>query len=382
MAGWIERVRIILPRPVRRAVQRMVPLGELKRRWREQREPLSNVKSSDVDNLGCGQPLGILANRGQYHALYIRACLDLGVPFRVVDIEVEDWLGAIARSKCQRFLAWPDATESPWAQLFKDRCRLMEQELGFQVYPSVAECWVYENKVRLRDWLKAKDLPHPRTWVFVRRKHADAFAADCELPLVFKTSFGASSTGVKIIRSRRQLRSIIRRSFGRGHSPAGHDMRDREWGRVLLQEFLPDVVEWRLVRIGDSYFGHPKGRLGEFHSGSGRVDWTVPDTRHLDLLHRVTQCGGFRSMAVDVFETTDGRLLVNELQTVFGASTAVDQMRIDGKAGRMVRAEDGSWCFEEGDFARNACADARVLDLMSMGDVAPKVASNSSSYAW
>lgn len=370
MVSWVDIGRRILPRSVRQFVQRLVPMSHVKRRWRERREPLSGVKSSDVDRVGCGQPLGILYNRGQYHALYIRACLDLGVPFRVVDIEVDDWLAAIARSGCQRFLVWPDATESLWAQLFKDRCRLIEEELGFDVYPGIAECWVYENKFRLRDWLTVKDLPHPRTWVFVRRIDAEAFAADCELPLVFKTGFGASSTGVRVVRSRRRLRSIISRSFGRGHVPSGHDMRDREWGKILLQEFLPDVTEWRMVRIGDSYFGHPKGRLGEFHSGSGRVDWTAPDGRHLDLLHRVTECGGFRSMAADLFETTDGRLLINELQTVFGASTSVDQMRVDGKAGRMIRADDGSWYFQEGDFARNACADARVLDFLAMTEMA------------
>ncbi|NBB78319.1 MAG: hypothetical protein GVY36_02575 [Verrucomicrobia bacterium] len=241
----------------------------------------------------------------------------------------------------------------------------MEQELGLKLYPDSSECWVYENKIRMRDWLQVSGFPHPRTWVFSRREHAEAFAADCELPVVFKTGFGAAATGVKVVRSRRQLRRIIRRSFGRGHVPAGHDMRDREWDRILLQEFIPDAIEWRMVRIGDSYFGHPKGRLGDFHSGSGRVDWAVPEPRHLELLHRVTQHGGFRSMAVDIFETIDGQLLINELQTVFGASTSIDQMRVEGRAGRMLRTQDGDWRFQEGDFARNACANARVLDLLS-----------------
>ena len=121
-----------------------------------------------------------------------------------------------------------------------------------------------------------------------------------------------------------------------------------------------------MVRIGDSYFGHPKGRRGDFHSGSGRVEWDVPEPRHLDLLHRVTEAGGFRSMDVDVFETPDGRLWVNELQAVFGASLAIDQLRRDGEPGRMIRTVDGSWRFEPGDFARNACANARIRDTLQL----------------
>jgi hypothetical protein len=114
-----------------------------------------------------------------------------------------------------------------------------------------------------------------------------------------------------------------------------------------------------MVRIGDSFFGHPKGRVGDFHSGSGNVLWDVPSSKHLDLLFDLTEHGGFHSMNVDLFEAPDGRLLVNELQAVFGASYSVDQLRVDGEAGRFVR-EEGQWVFERGDFARNACANERV----------------------
>jgi len=109
-----------------------------------------------------------------------------------------------------------------------------------------------------------------------------------------------------------------------------------------------------------------KGRTGEFHSGSGLVDWTMPTPRHLQFLKEVTDLGGFASMDVDVFETADGRLLVNELQTVFGAGFAVDQMRRDGKAGRFIwDPAEATWKFEEGDFARNACANARIEHVLA-----------------
>lgn len=70
-------------------------------------------------------------------------------------------------------------------------------------------------------------------------------------------------------------------------------------------------------------------------------------------------------MDVDVFETPDGSLLVNELQTVFGASVSVDQLRVNGVPGRMTRSTDGQWVFEPGDYARNACANERVRDALA-----------------
>jgi hypothetical protein len=135
---------------------------------------------------------------------------------------------------------------------------------------------------------------------------------------------------------------------------------------VLLQEYISVLKEWRWVRIGDSFFGHVKGCVDGFHSGSGLVEWDVPEERHLNFLLEVTEKGGFRSMDVDVFETTDGRLLVNELQAVFGASHSVDQMRKDGIPGRFVqKAGSSEWVFESGDFARNACANERIRYLIA-----------------
>ena len=360
---WVDVVRRWVPPRVRYAVQRVVSLSDVKRRYFERRDPLSAVTESDEDGFGSPVRVGIVRNSAQYHTKFVRACMEMSVPFRVVDLTAADWVDAVRASGCELFFAWPDVTTTPLAKLVKDRCDLIEHDMGLTVSPSRAERWMYEDKVRLYDWLRVHDVVHPRTWIFFDRNEAVEFAGRCELPIVFKTSFGAASSGVRIVRSRQALRAIVAQAFGRGMTPSGHDRRDKQWGSIILQEYLEVDKEWRLVRIGDDYYGHPKGRVGEFHSGSKRVAWDVPEPRHLELLHAVTEKGGFRSMDVDVFEASDGRLLVNELQAVFGASTSVDQLRVDGVPGRMVRVGSG-WSFEAGDFARNACANARVLDAL------------------
>ena len=363
--GWIELARRWVPKRFRYAVQRFVSLSDVKHRFFAERNPLSGVVAGDVNTYGPPVRVGILKGLGQRHTRYVAACMEIGVPFRVVDLLSNNWLGDLKASQCDLFVIWPDANLTPVAKLMKDRCDLIERHLGCVVVPSSREHWMYEDKVRTYDWLRVHDVPHPRTWLFQLRSQAEEFAARCELPIVFKTAFGAQASGVRILRSRSSLRREIARAFGRGHVPAGHDRRDRQWGKVILQEYLDVRKEWRMVRMGEAYFGHPKGRSGEFHSGSGVVEWDVPQPELLELLHDVTELGGLRGMNLDVFETTDGRLLVNEMQTVFGARYSVDQMRVDGVAGRMVRSASG-WAFEAGDFARNACANARVLDALEV----------------
>ncbi|MBZ9538051.1 hypothetical protein KGQ90_03715 [Modicisalibacter tunisiensis] len=359
-ADWVDLARDWVPRDIRRLIQRHVSLSGVKQRYFARRDPLAEVIESDPHQGKGGVRVGILRNRVQRHTAYIRACREMGVAFRVIDIARDDWLQQVTTSGCRLFLAWPDASLGPYARLFKDRCMLLEQALGLPVIPGAAETWMYEDKIRTSDWLRVHGIAHPRTWIFFDADEARRFAAECPLPIVFKTRFGAAATGVKILRRRAEVRRVVRRAFAAGHVPAGHDRRDREWGSLLLQEYLPELREWRMVRIGDSYFGHPKGRTGAFHSGSGRVDWDMPDVRHLDLLHALTERAGFHSMDVDLFELPDGRLLVNELQTVFGASVSIDQLRRDGRPGRMTRSPDGAWHFEAGDFARNACANERL----------------------
>jgi len=362
---WVDLARRFVPRPVRQALQRFVSLQGQKLRYFERRDPLAGVLEGDDNGLEFPFRVGIVKNRAYRHTHYVAACRELRVPFRVVDVTVPDWWYEVRAAGCDAYLAWPDATSTPTAKLLKDRLDLLQRELGARVFPSSAERWLYEDKVRLADWLAGRGVPHPPTHVFFDRAVADDFVATCALPVVSKTAFGAASTGVRILRRRRDAHALVARAFGRGLTVAGHDPRDRQWGFVLFQDYLEVAREWRLVRIGDAYFGHPKGRVGDFHSGSGLAYWDVPEPRHLELIYRVTEAGGFRSMAVDTFETAGGELLVNELQTVFGASTSVDQLRVDGRPGRMLRDGQGGWRFEAGDFARNACANARVLDLVA-----------------
>lgn len=128
------------------------------------------------------------------------------------------------------------------------------------------------------------------------------------------------------------------------------------------------MKEWRMVRIGDSFICRLKGRRGDFHSGSGLVTWARPTPALLELAWQVTERGQFRSMDVDVFETRDGRLLVNELHAVFGAIEEKNLQRGTEDMGRWLRTAAGAWRFEPGFFYDHACANLRVEEVLRAVD--------------
>ena len=127
------------------------------------------------------------------------------------------------------------------------------------------------------------------------------------------------------------------------------DLHNPQKDYFIVQEFIPNILhEWRIIKIGDNYFGHKKLLKGDFASGSGMVGWVAPPRHLLDMARELCDKGGFLCMDVDIFETKEGKFVINELQASFGSYLDY-QMSIDGKPGR-YKYIDGEYVFEEGRF--------------------------------
>lgn len=360
----LHKVKQLLPPWAKALGRRWLNLSDYRLYEYEQRNPYAK-EPPEWTAEGSPCVLGIVQQPFQYHKVNIAACRELRISYKLLDLFRSDWITAFEKCHCDAFLVWPAPELTVWKDLYDDRLRILERDLGKLVYPTERETWIYESKRRTRDWLQAHGYPAPRSWLFYRRHEAEQFVHSAELPLVLKTNMGASHSGVWILRHRADALKRVKEAFTRGLLARGRDPHDREWGMIHFQEYLPEVREWRMIRIGHSYFGYRKERVGDFHSGSGSWSWEDPPRPLLELLHNVTERHGLTSMDVDVFETKDGRLLINELQTVFGASTPAEMLQVNGKFGRYLKhAEPAGWVFEEGDFSRNMCANARVEYLV------------------
>lgn len=310
--------------------------------------------------------LGIIKDTTQAHKYYVAACREMKVSYVLIDILADDWIAAIDGAACDGFLVWPSSSSNFVKEIYDTRLWVLEREMGRLIFPTWKECWLTEHKIRLRDWMLVNHIPHPKTNVFFSAEEAAEFAKTAVFPVVVKSTTGASGKGVRVLRSKTEFLRHVRHSFGSGIKLRGWDPRHRQRDYVFVQKYLPDAEEWRMVRIGDSWFGYRKEKgINGLHSASHQWSWLDPGVDLLNMIKLVTDSGKFMSMDVDIFRTREGELLVNECQTTFGCATPVELMKIDGVEGRYVH-QNGCWIFEEGAYSQNHMCNLRVKHFLSV----------------
>jgi len=309
--------------------------------------------------------LGIIREFTHYHQYYVAACRELNVSYKLIDITASNWIERIEDSGCDGFLVWPSALLRVWRQMYDERLRVMVNEMGKVIFPGYDELWMWESKRRMRDWLIANDIPTPRTWIFYDYAEAMDFTENTELPIVFKTNHGDCSKGVRILRRKREVKRFVDKVFKVGLNLNFAHKCNAEWGNIVFQEYLPEAIEWRLIRIGDSYFGYMKKKIGDYASGSHAGVYADIPRHLLDFTRDITDRLELRSMSFDTMVNPDGSPLVIEAQSIFGDTADPRKLRVDGKPGRYVYDEsEGKWRFEEGIFDQNICCNLRVECLL------------------
>lgn len=330
------------------------------------------------------------------HLLWIKACEEFkdAIDYRLVDLTLNNWLEEIQKAPFEVLLAKPGAFTSSFKELYDERIHILSSSLGYEIFPSPMEVFIYENKRYLSFWLKANAIPHPQTFVSYYESESISFLASTAYPVVAKTNIGASGSGVTILKNKLEAEDYVRRVFsGKGAAKrTGPDLKKgklvqrflnlmkspsrirKKWSQyqslakdkqttfVILQEFIPHEFEWRVVRIGDSFFAHKKLLKNDKASGSLLKNYDAPPLALFDFAKSITDKHALYSQALDVFESDRG-YLVNEMQCIFGQSDPY-QMLVGDEPGRYVFTQDG-WKFEPGDFNGNESYNLRIAHLLS-----------------
>ena len=340
-------------------------------------------------------------------AKWVYACekFKTRIDFFIVDLTKHDWMDNILRLKPDILLTKPGGLTAPFKQLYDERLMILVKELGYKCFPTLDEVLIYENKRYFSYWLKSHKIPHPQTDVFYFKEEAIDFAKSVSFPIVGKVNIGASGSGVKILKDFNDANEYINHTFSgkgakkrngpnlengklfwRGIQYVLHPGRiknkiniyrakliDVQTSFVIFQQYIPHEFEWRVVRIGESFFAHKKLKLKEKASGSLRKNYDNPPLNIFDFVREITNKFGLYSQAIDIFEL-NGEYLVNEMQCIFGQSDPF-QMLVDGKPGRYIYI-NGKWTFEPGDFNSNESYDLRVetiLSLFSQQSISPQI---------
>ena len=359
MKEIIYKLKKFVPKSLRSKILSSFNFEEYRNYSNEMANPFNN--EPDIVNFE-NSPIrvGIIYSKIQYHKFWIAACRDLKVSYQIVYLERSDWIEQIKTSNIDLFLVWPDVSNTLTKEMQDERLRIMVEDMGQKIYPSLKEIWLYENKRVQHYWLSVNNYPTPKTWVFYDKTEAVDFLKGADYPIVFKSNLGASASGVYIVKNKEEAVTMAKSFLRQGYRMKGSKAKQRQKGSLYVQEYLENVKEWRMVRIGDSYFGHGKDMQGQFHSGSGKANWDMPSKKAFNILHAITEQGDFTSMDVDLFEDESGNFYINELQTVFGNSIAKEQLKVDGVPGRMKREPNGNFIFEAGSFCDNHLCNLRL----------------------
>lgn len=324
--------------------------------------------------------LGILTSFDNSYKQYIKSCEDLGIAYEIINFTSDYWLENVKKTDCDGFLVRPPCEKQEHNSIYMERLYFMHSILKVPIYPSYRSLFLYENKRVTGDWLEHFGFPHLKTHVFQSKKDALNFIDKSEFPLVFKTNIGSSASGVDIARSHKEALKWVNRAFGR-FSPFYKyrfypsrffiklpDNMITQRNFVIIQNYVEIKWEWRMIRIGESYFGRRKLLKDGFASGSKLTGWGKPPEQLLYIIKEISEKQGFSNISVDFLETIDGNFLVNELHALYGSTPEItrdgSEMYIDGKPGRFIFKED-KFVFEEGIFNQNVSYLLRVKDFVN-----------------
>ena len=327
---------------------------------------------------------------------WVNSCETFNIDYEIIDLLKYTWFDKLSTYKFDALLVSPPGLEAHLKKNFDEKTYILDKLLDYLLYPNFDEISLHENKKYLSYWLKANKLPHPETNVFLAKEDALKYIEDCKFPLVGKLNIGASGYGVKIIKTQEVAKDYIRKAFSRtglrmyfGPNTKMGDYSNRimnvlknpglilqkikiykqyydatQKNLVIFQKYIPHEFEWRVVRIGDSYFGHQKVKQGNKASGTKGIDYVCPPEDLLGFVRSICHRFNFNSMAIDLFEDGSGGYLINEMQTKFGHVQEYICEK-NGKPGRF-QLLNNKWIFEEGLFNTNLSYDLRLQNLLEL----------------
>jgi glutathione synthase/RimK-type ligase-like ATP-grasp enzyme len=214
------------------------------------------------------------------------------------------------------------------------------EAMGVAVFPNMATCWHFDDKVAQKYLLEAVGAPLVPTYVFYDLSEALQWIDRAVFPKVFKLRTGAGSLNVRLVRHAQQARTLAKQAFTGGFQPVAHYWQDarkrfrtarqrrdllgivkrlprtlatirqlnrglgRERGYVYFQDFIADnQFDTRVTIIGTRAFTFTRNvRPGDFRaSGSGDIVYDVDRIlpQCVQIAFEVTRKVGSQSMAFD-----------------------------------------------------------------------------------
>jgi glutathione synthase/RimK-type ligase-like ATP-grasp enzyme len=281
--------------------------------------------------------LAIHHREGRYSERWIAYCDRHAIPYKMVDCLESNIMSQLT---CADALLWHWVHYDQREQLVARQIITAAEAAGIIVFPSVATCWHFDDKVAQKYLLEAVGAPLVPSYVFYDSGEAFRWLDEALFPKVFKLRKGAGSANVRLVRDAHAGRRLVKRAFSDGFWPIAnyrHDVGKRyrlarqrgdilgafkrmpktlakirrinraigsEKGYIYFQDFIPDNdFDTRVTIIGNRAFAFTRNvRRGDFRaSGSGDIVYDAQriQPQCIQIAFEVTRKIGSQSMAFD-----------------------------------------------------------------------------------
>lgn len=197
-----------------------------------------------------------------------------------------------------------------------------EHELKIKTFPSWSSYWHYDDKIAQHQIFSKFKVPIPNTNIFFDKDEALNFVTNqTNYPIVYKSSSGAGSSNVGLLKNSLLAKLYVKRAFGKGIETFFRE--DLHRGYVYFQEYLKNNDgDYRIVCFGEQrIFGFFRvNRPNErFASGSGLIEYRSIPNNLLEFVYSVHKKLNFPTvMSYDIMKDNEDKWVVGEMSAIYG----------------------------------------------------------------
>lgn len=306
--------------------------------------------------------IAIHKKEGSFSDRWIEYCDKENVNYKIVDCYSTDIVNEL--NDCDG-LIWHWNQNDYKAALCARQITEAVEKKGIKIFPDTNTSWHFDDKVGQKYLLEAIDAPMVKSYVFYTKNEAMQWLDSVSFPKVFKLRGGAGSVNVKLVKTYKAGRKLIKKAFSSGFSPINNIsmIKDRIWvfkrkkninalvdifkgiircfvpkdhvkyannekGYVYFQDFIPkNKFDTRLVVVGNRCFALRRYcRENDFRaSGSGLMAYEKElfDINMVKIAFGVAKELGTQSLAFD-FITDEKKPLIIEISYCYSTGKAYD----------------------------------------------------------
>lgn len=147
---------------------------------------------------------------------WIEYCKNNNIEFEIIDCFEYDIIDKLKEFNC---FVWNYQNYVLPDMLFARSILNVAKDMGLKVFPDFNTSWHYDDKIAQMYLLQSISAPIPKSWVFSSEEVCNFWLEKhIEFPLIAKLKCGAGSHNVKMIKSRSDARTYVKKMFNKGIS--------------------------------------------------------------------------------------------------------------------------------------------------------------------